>query len=194
MAGRRTRDRRVALAALAAAAGMLGAAYGAVPLYEAFCRATGYGGTPRTAEAAPGPVLARRVDVRFDAGVGPELPWRFAPERRAIQVRVGERALAFYRARNLSGEAVSGTATFNVTPAKAGPYFAKIACFCFAEQRLAAGASARMPVSFFVDPAIADDPGLDDVTTITLSYTFFRTEPGAGRAGRGGAAGKRADG
>ena len=171
------RNRRIAVTAFCFAALMVGAAFAAVPLYRVFCQVTGFGGTPQVAESAPATVLQRRMTVRFNADMGPALPWEFAPVRRKISIRVGEQALAFYRARNLSDRAVTGTATFNVTPLKAGQYFNKIDCFCFTEQTLAPGASADMPVTFFVDPAIADDPNLDDVTTITLSYTFFETEP-----------------
>ena len=170
------RNRRIAVTAFCFAALMVGAAFAAVPLYRIFCQVTGYGGTPQVAESAPATVLQRRMTVRFNADTGPALPWEFAPQRRTISIRVGEQALAFYRARNLSDRAVTGTATFNVTPLKAGQYFSKIDCFCFTEQTLAPGASADMPVTFFVDPAIAEDPNLDDVTTITLSYTFFETE------------------
>ena len=170
------RNRRIAVTAFCFAALMVGAAFAAVPLYRIFCQVTGYGGTPQVAESAPATMLERRMTVRFNADTGPALPWEFAPARRKISIRVGEQALAFYRARNLSDRAVTGTATFNVTPLKAGQYFSKIDCFCFTEQTLAPGVSADMPVTFFVDPAIADDPNLDDVTTITLSYTFFETE------------------
>lgn len=174
-AGLASRNRRIAAAALCGAAVMVGASFAAVPLYRVFCQVTGYGGTPRTADAAPGETLERRMTVRFNADVDPALPWEFAPERRRVRIRVGEQALAFYRARNLSAEPVTGTATFNVTPLKAGRYFSKIECFCFTEQTLLPGQSADMPVTFFIDPAIAEDPGLDDVTVITLSYTFFET-------------------
>ena len=177
-----TRNRSTFLVALAAAACMTAAAFAAAPLYRIFCQVTGYGGTTQVADAAPAQVLDRRITVRFNADVAPDLPWSFAPVQRDIDIRVGEQALAFYRARNLSGSAVAGTATFNVTPLKAGRYFNKIECFCFTEQQLEAGASADMPVAFFIDPAIAEDPGLNDVTTITLSYTFFRNEEEAGRA------------
>lgn len=155
------------------AAGMVGMAYAAVPLYELFCQVTGYGGATRTAAAAPGPVDGRLMTVRFNADTSAGLPWRFRPLRREVTVRLGEETLAFYEARNEAGHAVTGTATFNVTPHKAGPYFDKIDCFCFERQVLAAGERAEMPVSFFIDPAILDDPGVSDVKTITLSYTFF---------------------
>ena len=150
--------------------------YAAVPLYRLFCQVTGFGGTTQVASAAPVKALERRVTVRFNADVDPALPWSFQPVAREVTVRVGEQSLAFYRATNRGAEPVIGTATFNVTPLKAGAYFDKIDCFCFSEQRLGPGESADLPVSFFVDPAIADDRKLDDVSTITLSYTFFRAQ------------------
>ena len=153
-----------------------------VPLYELFCRVTGYGGTTQVAEAS-GRVIDRTMTIRFNADRADDLPWRFVPRQTSMVVRVGEPNLAFYRAESKSDEAVTGTATFNVMPAKAGLYFNKIDCFCFTEQALAAGETADLPVQFFVDPAIADDPNLDDVTTITLSYTFFRSVHQAAAAG-----------
>ena len=173
MAESRRRNRRTAMALAGVAAGMVGMAYAAVPLYELFCQVTGYGGATRTAAAAPGPVDGRLMTVRFNADTSGGLPWRFRPLRREVEVRLGEETLAFYEARNEAGHAIAGTATFNVTPHKAGPYFDKIDCFCFERQVLAAGERAEMPVSFFIDPAILDDPGVSDVKTITLSYTFF---------------------
>ena len=173
MAESRRRNRRTAMALAGVVAGMVGMAYAAVPLYELFCQVTGYGGATRTAAAAPGPVDGRLMTVRFNADTSGGLPWRFRPLRREVTVRLGEETLAFYEARNEAGHAIAGTATFNVTPHKAGPYFDKIDCFCFERQVLAAGERAEMPVSFFIDPAILDDPGVSDVKTITLSYTFF---------------------
>ena len=152
---------------------MAGLAYASVPLYRWFCQVTGYGGTTQIATAAPVERHARSVTVRFNADVNSELPWRFQPVERSVKVRLGEERLAFYRAKNLGDRPATGTATFNVTPAKAGPYFAKLDCFCFTEQTLEAGRSVDMPVSFYVDPELAADRNLDDVTTITLSYTFF---------------------
>jgi len=155
---------------------MIGAAYASVPLYRIFCQVTGYGGTTRVAEQAPVAVGERVFTIRFNADVDPHLPWAFQPVQREMKVKVGETGLAFFQARNLSARRTAGTATFNVTPAKAGQYFNKVQCFCFTEQFLAAGASADMPVSFFVDPAIDEDPNLEEVKTITLSYTFFPDE------------------
>ena len=172
----RAPDRRNA-ATVAALLGIVvvmgGLAYASVPLYRWFCQVTGYGGTTQVAAAAPAGLHDRSVTIRFNADVNSKLPWRFQPVERSVKVRLGEEKLAFYRASNLADIPVTGTATFNVTPAKAGPYFAKLDCFCFTEQTLAAGRSVDMPVSFYVDPEMATDRNLDDVTTITLSYTFF---------------------
>jgi cytochrome c oxidase assembly protein subunit 11 len=156
--------------------GMLGLTAAAVPLYRLFCQVTGYGGTTQRAEAAPTEGLDRTITVRFNADVDPDLPWSFQPEQRQIEVRIGEQSLAYYRARNRSDRPVVGQAVYNVTPFKAGPYFDKIACFCFEEQVLAPGEEVDMPVSFYVDPAILDDPNTRDMHTITLSYTFFLIE------------------
>lgn len=163
--------------------GMIGLAFASVPLYRLFCQVTGFGGTPQVASEMPETVGDRVINVRFNADVNPALPWHFQPEVREVALRVGESGLMFYRAQNLADHAVSGMATFNVTPLKAGQYFNKVACFCFEEQRLEPGQVMDMGVSFFVDPAIVDNPGLDEVTTITLSYTFFRSLEDAEAAG-----------
>lgn len=177
MSTRVERRNLVTLAALVGiVGGMGGVVYQSASLYRLFCQVTGFGGTTRVADAAPARVLDRVITVRFNADVNSALPWRFAPARRKVRVRLGERTLAYYRAENTSSGAVTGTATFNVTPAKAGPYFNKLECFCFTEQTLAPGQSADMPVSFFVDPDMAGDRNLDDITTITLSYTFFKAK------------------
>lgn len=159
--------------------GMLGLTAAAVPLYDLFCRVTGYGGTTQRAEAAPEQQSDQTIEIRFNADVARHLPWRFAPVERAVRVRIGETHLAFYRAHNAGDHPITGTATFNVTPFKAGPYFSKIDCFCFTEQTLEAGQSVDMPVSFYVDPAILDDPDTRDLRSITLSYTFFPLDDGA---------------
>ena len=168
----------LALALLGVSVGMIGLTYASVPLYRLFCQVTGYGGTPQFAKAAPGATDGRVITIRFDAAVSPSLPWTFEPMARAMQVKLGEQALAVYRATNLSDRPVKGMATFNVTPHKAGPYFNKIQCFCFDAQVLQPGARVEMPVSFFVDPKIVEDSNLDDVKTITLSYTLFRAVAG----------------
>lgn len=156
--------------------GMVGMAYASVPLYELFCRVTGYGGTTQVATAGAGRVLDRTMTVRFDANVNPELSWKFEPVQRSMPLKVGETALAFYRATNTGTRTLVGTATYNVTPDKVGRYFDKIDCFCFTEQVLRPGETVDMPVSFFLDPELADDRKMDGVTTVTLSYTFFRAQ------------------
>jgi cytochrome c oxidase assembly protein subunit 11 len=168
------RNRKTMIALFCVVAGMVGLSFASVPLYDLFCRVTGYGGTPGIAQAPEGGAeIGREIIVRFDASVNSSLDWRFAPAQEPMRVRVGETALAFYTARNMADGPTVGTATFNVTPLKAAKYFDKIDCFCFTEQRLEAGEKVDMAVSFFVDPAIVEDRNLDDVNTITLSYTFF---------------------
>ena len=154
-------------------AAMVGATYAAVPLYYAFCRATGYGGTPNRATSAPRAIADRTMTIRFDTNVDPKLPWTFYPEQRTVQVHVGENRLVFFRAVNHSKMAITGHAAYNVAPDEAARYFSKIQCFCFTEQRLAAGESVEMPVSFFVSPKIMKDHGDDSISEITLSYTFY---------------------
>ncbi len=180
MADRRS-NRRIAAALVAVPVAMGALAWASAPLYRLFCQVTGFGGTPGIAAEAPQAAAdAPSIEIRFNADIAPDLDWRFGPVERAVTVRLGEPTLAFYRAQNLGDEPVTGAATFNVTPLKAGAYFSKIDCFCFTEQRLGPGESADMPVSFFIDPAIAEDPNVRDVGTITLSYTFFRAqEPSA---------------
>ena len=155
-------------------AGMTGLAFAAVPLYEAFCRATGYGGTTQVAESAPGRVLEQRIEVRFDANTAPDLPVTFAPKQRAQTLRIGESGLAFYRIHNLSDQAVVAHANYNVTPQVAGSYFFKTECFCFNDRVLAPGEEADLPVIYFISPDIVDDPDTRELATLTLSYTFFR--------------------
>lgn len=155
---------------------MIGLTAASVPLYRLFCQVTGYGGTTQVAEEVVPEALERTIKVRFDASIGDDLPWGFQPVEREVEVRIGEENLAFYRAVNRADQPIVGTATFNVTPHKAGPYFSKIACFCFTEQVLEPGAEVDMPVSFFVDPAILDDASTRNLDTITLSYTFFMLE------------------
>jgi cytochrome c oxidase assembly protein subunit 11 len=157
--------------------GMNGFAYATVPAYRAFCQKFGFAGIPivqASASQTEEILIDRPITVRFNSDIEPALDWRFKPVQRTIDLHVGETGLAFFEASNRHEESVTGTATFNVTPLKAAPYFVKIQCFCFTEQTLSAGETTQMPVTFFVDPAIAEDQNLDDVTEITLSYTFFR--------------------
>jgi Cytochrome oxidase assembly factor len=170
------RNRLVVTVSLAALLGMVGLVAASVPLYRLYCQITGYGGTTRVAESAPA-ATGRPVTVRFDSSVSKGLPWRFTPHQREIRTRLGEQVLAVYSATNTGDRPVVGTATFNVTPDKVGKYFNKIECFCFTEQRLEPGQTVDMPVTFFVDPALAEDATANEVVTITLSYTFFRKTP-----------------
>ena len=170
---RRRRDLIVASACGAFVAVMVGMAYAAVPLYTWFCRTTGFGGTTQVASVAPAGMLDRKVTVRFDANVGPGLPWRFAPEVNSIDLHIGEVATVYYTITNLTARPTAGQAAYNVTPTTVGGYFDKINCFCFTEQRLAPGEKREMAVVFFVDPALVKDADQDAVDTITLSYTFY---------------------
>lgn len=167
------RNSRVAMIVGSVVMLMVGMAYAAVPLYEVFCRVTGYGGTTQRADATEAVVVDRDVKMRFTANLHAEMSWEFRPMQNRQEIKVGEQAMAFYKAKNPTSRAITGTATFNVTPHKAGIYFAKIECFCFTEQTLQPGEEMEMPVVYFVDPAFAEDPDMDDVREITLSYTFF---------------------
>ncbi|MGI4879121.1 MAG: cytochrome c oxidase assembly protein [Janthinobacterium lividum] len=169
-----TANRTTALWAAGFAAAMAGLAYASVPLYRAFCAATGFAGTTSRAEAAPtNPVAGKTVKVRFDGNVSPGMPWLFKPVTVETTIPIGGRRMAFFRATNISGAATTGRAAFNVSPDLAGRYFKKIACFCFTEQTLKAGETVDMPVTYFIDPAILDDPQARKIDEITLSYTFF---------------------
>ena len=163
----------LALSLVGLVAGMVGLSFASVPLYRVFCQVTGYGGVPQRAEKAPGEVLDRTVTIRFDGNVDRSLPWTFAPVQQTMDVKIGETALAFFKASNNSSVPVSGRAIFNVSPELAGRYFTKIECFCFKQQTLAAGQTVDMPVTFFVDPKFVDDEDTKDISEITLSYTFY---------------------
>lgn len=163
----------LALSLVGLVAGMVGLSFASVPLYRVFCQVTGYGGVPQRAEKAPGEVLDRTVTIRFDGNVDRSLPWTFAPVQQTMDVKIGETALAFFKATNNSSVPVSGRAIFNVSPELAGRYFTKIECFCFKQQTLAAGQTVDMPVTFFVDPKFVDDEDTKDISEITLSYTFY---------------------
>jgi cytochrome c oxidase assembly protein subunit 11 len=167
-----SRHARVAVACAAFGFGMLGMAYAAVPLYELFCRVTGYGGTTQISDTAPLSVSEKTVKVRFDSNIANGLPWNLEAAD-TVEVRIGEITEVIYTAQNLAARQTTGTATFNVTPLAAGVYFNKMECFCFQHQELAAGEKVEMPVVFFVDPEILNDPDTKDIDTITLSYTMF---------------------
>jgi len=168
--------RRKAIPLVAIGLGMAGLAWASVPLYDLFCRVTGFGGTTQVAAEGSGRVLERMVTVRFDASTARDMAWEFRPAQTAIQIRIGETALAFYEAYNPTDRVIAGTASYNVSPFSVGGYFTKIDCFCFTEQVLQPGERVTMPVTFYVDPAMVDDAETEGVTTITLSYTFFETE------------------
>ncbi|SHN48532.1 cytochrome c oxidase assembly protein [Erythrobacter sanguineus] len=174
------RNLRVGLMAFAGAVFMLGLGYAAVPLYEMFCRVTGFGGTTQVAsegDAARAAALAsgQQISIRFDASTASDMPWTFRPSAPTDTITIGQRDIATYVARNESSRAITGTATFNVEPAQAGKYFNKIQCFCFTEQTLAPGQEVVMPVLYYVDPAMLEDDNMKGVEQITLSYTFHRT-------------------
>lgn len=170
------RNARLAWTLAATVGGMLALAYAASPLYDMFCRATGFGGTPRVAQEGERPILSRTVNVRFDSNVDANLPWRFSPLEREVKVKLGEERLVHYRVTNVSQRPIVGTSTYNVTPETSGAWFNKLQCFCFTEQLLLPGQSMDMPVVFFVDPEMDKDRRYDNVRTITLSYTFFEAK------------------
>lgn len=161
---------------LGVAMGMVGLSFAAVPLYDLFCRVTGFGGTTQVAENSDVDAVDRMVTVRFVGNVDRALPWDFRPDTRSVEVQIGEPALVTYIAENTGSEPLAGTAVYNVAPVKTGIYFVKVQCFCFDEQILLPGQRVEMPVYFYVDPIMVENPNLDDVREITLSYTFFETD------------------
>lgn len=171
-------NRRVGLLAALFAIAMVGLAYAAVPLYRLFCEATGFGGTTQVATAAPvsSAVAGRSIKIRFDANVAPGLDWRFRPKATEVSIPIGEKRLGFYTASNRGAAPITGRAVYNVSPDVAGRYFIKIDCFCFTEQTLQAGETVDMPVSYYIDPAILEDPVASKVDEITLSYTFYTVD------------------
>lgn len=170
------KNKRVALSVLAVVLGMTGLAFASVPLYDIFCRVTGWGGTTQVAETLPDTVTERKVTIRFNADTARDLPWKFGPETNKIPVNVGQKGFINFTSRNMAARPTVGTAIYNVTPPKVGKYFNKIQCFCFDNQMLKPGQSMNMPVIFFLDPEFAKDENMDDVQTVTLSYTFFKSD------------------
>ncbi|MDB5663401.1 MAG: cytochrome oxidase assembly protein [Sphingomonas bacterium] len=175
---------RTGLLAGLLAVAMVCLGFASVPLYRMFCQVTGFAGTTQRADGAtaPGAVVGKVISVRFDGNVSPKLHWQFGPEKATERTAIGARKLAFFTATNLTDKPITGTAAFNVTPEQAGKYFTKIQCFCFTEQTLEPHATARMPVTYYVDPKILEDPATRDISEITLSYTFFPVDS----AGSGG--------
>jgi cytochrome c oxidase assembly protein subunit 11 len=167
------RDLAVAFACGGCVAAMVGLSFAAVPLYSWFCRTTGYGGTPQVAKSAPAQISDRKVTVRFDSNVAAGLPWRFEPERRTIEVRLGEVVTVYYKVVNEAARVTAGQAGYNVNPPTVGIYFEKINCFCFTEQTMQPGEQRDMAVVFYVDPKLAQDTEQDGTRLITLSYTFY---------------------
>ncbi len=170
------KNNRLAIIAVSVVLGMVGLAYASVPLYNLFCKVTGYGGTTQRAEMFDGQVIDRDMNVRFAANVHRDMPWDFKPQQRSQKLKVGEQGIAYFEAHNPTNQTIVGTATYNVAPHKAGLYFAKIECFCFTEQVLKPGETVVMPVVYFIDPLIEEDINLNEVTEVTLSYTFFVME------------------
>lgn len=170
---RKRRDFLVAFLCGAFIAGMVGVSFAAVPLYSWFCRTTGFGGTTQVAKALPARELARKISVRFDSNVADGLPWSFEPERRTIDVRLGQVVTIYYKVTNESAGVTVGQAGYNVSPPRVGIYFEKINCFCFTTQTMKPGESRDMAVVFYVDPKLAKDSEQNDLSTITLSYTFY---------------------
>jgi len=169
-------NRKTVYILIGVAIAMLCLGFASKPLYDTFCKVTGYGGTTRVADDNTSEILDRKVTVKFDANVSPDLPWAFSPEQADLTVQLGQSGLAYYKVKNRSDKPVIGTATFNVTPIKAAPFFIKTECFCFTEQRIEPGQEVTMPVLFFVDPQLDDEARHKDIREITLSYTFFRVE------------------
>ena len=172
------RHRRIALRASALAIVMLGMAFAAVPLYRMFCQVTGFAGTTQRAERPSTTTINKQLVVRFDGNVSGGLDWSFEPVKRAMTLKIGENRMATFRAKNVSGETLTGTASFNVTPDAAGAYFNKLECFCFTEQTLKPGQTVDMPVRFYIDPEFAKDRATRGISQVTLSYTFFPVKDG----------------
>jgi cytochrome c oxidase assembly protein subunit 11 len=164
---------RVAFTAASVTFAMLGLSFAAVPFYKAFCKATGFGGTTQRADAAPKQSTEQMISIRFDANTSGALHWDFHPRQTEMKIKIGEQALAFFDAKNMSENTLTGSAVFNVSPPSAGAYFDKIQCFCFTKQTLKPGEAKEFPVSYFVDPAILDDADAKGIHEITLSYTFY---------------------
>lgn len=176
MSNQEAKSKRLAGILFLVAVGMVGLSFASVPLYDLFCRVTGYGGTTQRAEVESDEVLDKQITIDFDANTSRDMPWNFKAVERKVKINIGQTGIAFYEASNPTDKTITGTASFNVTPQKVGQYFTKIDCFCFTEQTLKPGEKVDMPVTFYVDPEITRDINTQEVETITLSYTFFITD------------------
>ena len=176
MTGKPTKNRAVVLKLVLLASFMLGLSFASVPLYDWFCRVTGWGGVTNVASGPSDMILDQTVKIRFDGTLERGMPWNFKPVVREMEINIGETGLAFYEAHNPTDKPIAGTASFNVYPYSTGSYFNKIACFCFEMQVLQPGEWVQMPVTFYVDPAIVTDRDAKYVHTITLSYTFYEID------------------
>lgn len=172
------KNRRLGLIISAIVLAMIGLSFASVPLYNLFCKVTGFGGETQVSASFPKEqdIVDRTITVKFNADKGRYIPWSFYPEKRAIDLKIGDRGLISYVAQNTSSKPSAGTAIYNVSPAKAGKYFHKVQCFCFDEQILAGQQKVNMPVMFYIDPKLHEDPAMDDIHVITLSYTFYKAE------------------
>ncbi len=170
------KNQRIALTVLVVVIVMVGLSFASVPLYKIFCQVTGFGGTTQRVESNPEQIIARPITVRFDGNVASDLNWEFKPAQISVDLKIGESKTIHYQAQNLDSIETAGTSVFNVTPLKAGKYFKKVECFCFTEQYLKPQEKVDMPVTFFIDPEMANDRDLNEVNTITLSYSFFPLE------------------
>ena len=182
-----SRHRAVALSVVGVVVAMGALAYAAVPLYQMFCRATGYGGTTQVATSGPQTRGLRALTVRFDTNIASELPWTLTPEVASVEVPTGETRTVFFKVHNRSDKTIAAVAGYNVAPDQSGAYFTKISCFCFTEQRLSAGETAEWPVVFYLDPALEKDETMKHVDSVTLSYTLYasRQQPAQPAGGRG---------
>lgn len=169
----RLRQRNTVILLVSIVFGMLILSFASVPLYRLFCQKTGYGGTPKIVDHLSSRIVKRPIQIMFNSDVSPMLPWRFVPLQGQMTLNLGELGLAFYEVTNRSNAPMTGIAVYNVTPDKAAPYFHKISCFCFADQTIPNGRPQTLPVQFYIDPSLDDDPQLKDVRVITLSYTFY---------------------
>lgn len=176
------RPRSIAAALVVGSVAMLVLSFASVPLYRAFCAATGFGGTPQIGKTAATKQGERSLIVRFDANVARDLPWRFAPETAKITLRTGEMTTVYYKVENLSDHETSGQAAYNVSPDQAGAFFVKVKCFCFDEQRLGPRESAEWPVVFYLDPALESEESMRRVEEVTLSYSFYPTKATAAKS------------